>query len=434
MNTNATNTNNVAVVNSVEEEERTQIATVSIDQVVFNGFKTTINQYTCNIVRALSEVYAFDYDDAMARLCLDMELSNNNTSHANKRKKAVDASGDGATAETSSKKKKTKTDKNGPTIPLPWCGVAMPDWCQSIRNNHGLYTQCANLKQTEGQLCVSCSNEMAKASNGALKYGLVNDRPEVFNKQTPYVKIMAKHKITKETAQQEAEKFGWVIPESAFDEKANGSPRGRPKKVSSQANSSDEASSPAKRGRPAKTKPVESASAENDVIGQMIHEITHLTSEVQLEDTATNKTKTKKAKKNAETVETSSVESTEESPKKKRVISDETKAKMAAKRAEKATEKATIKAAEAKAEQEKIRKQMVQEQELEIEDEEELELTAFAYKGTQYGRDDKNNNVYTLPTEDEEEPTLIGVWDKKTKSISFNKDEESELEEEEHDD
>jgi hypothetical protein len=432
-----TNTNNVAVANSVEEERQT--STFSVDKAVFNGFKSSISQYTAYIVRELADVYEFDYEEAMARLDIDVGVRKKNSTE--KRKKDVDVS-----AQPS---KKAKAEKNGPAIILPWCGIAMPDWCQSIRNNHGLYTQCTNLKQSEGELCVACSNEKAKTTDGNLKYGLVNDRPEIFKKQVSYAKIMAKHNISKEDAINEAEKFGWTIPESAFDEKANGSPRGRPKKVKDTSSSDEAPKSPAKRGRPSKTKPVESASAKDDMLDQMIQEITKQTSEVQLEDETSVTEKAKKTKKDKKTAQTEStenpsVESTEESPKKKRVISDETKAKMAAKRAEKAAEKAAIKAAEAKAEQEKIRKQMEEDAEknareqteIEVEEGEEieLELTAFAYKGTQYARDDNTNNVYTMPTDEDDEPTLIGVWDKKTKTIIFNKEDDSELEEEEHDD
>lgn len=414
MNTNA-NTN-VDI-----QEERVEMTSFSIDQVVFNGFKTSIATYTANIVRVLADAYAFDYDDAMSRLSLDMGLRKN--SSPVKRK-------------TTSNTKKNEKNPTVPAILLPWCGVIMQEWCQSVRNNHGLYTQCTNLKQTEEhELCVTCSKEMAKTSNGMLKYGLVKDRPEVFNKQVSYAKIMKKNNITKENAIEEATKFGWTIPESEFDENAKASPRGRPKKVKD--TSADEApASPAKRGRPAKTKPVESASAKDDMLGQMIEQITQKTAEVALEDSPKKTKKSKKADSQDDGVEEQ--KSQEESPKKKRVISDETKAKMAAKRAEKAAEKAAIKAAEAKAEQERIRMEEEAKKALEQDDEEseeELDLTAFAYKGTRYARDDKTNKVYTIPTEDEDEPKHIGTWDKNTKTITFlPTDEELEIEEqEEHD-
>ena len=41
---------------------------------------------------------------------------------------------------------KRKTKQIGkPTIPIPFYGFVVKDWCCGIKKNHGLYTQCLKL-------------------------------------------------------------------------------------------------------------------------------------------------------------------------------------------------------------------------------------------------------------------------------------------------
>jgi uncharacterized FlaG/YvyC family protein len=304
----------------------TEMSHVTISEIVVRNIEATLREHTINVIKKLAEVYKFDAEEAMSYMTWDIKpLAKPKTS-----RKKKDAS-----SEDEVKPKKAKEARLVPSIPLPWCGEVVEDWCQAIRSNHGLFTQCTNERVDGKDLCKTCEKTLAKTTSGELKYGLAADRQTFPLKVTPYISVMKKQNITKETAIEEAAKFGWTIPENAFDEVE--SKRGRPKKDTSDVSSEDKSKSPGKRGRPKKEKPLASASATDDMLASVIAQASALS----LGDAS----------------ESSGISGdSEASPKKKRVLSDEQKAKMAEGRARKAAEKAEQKRAEAAAEAEAIRK------------------------------------------------------------------------------
>ena len=122
--------------------------------------------------------------------------------------------------------------RNIPLIPLPFCGIIKEDWCQGVRNNHNLYTQCTNSKYKTGPLCLSC-HKQSERNNGKLNHGFIQDRKPEHKKAVRYATVMKKLNITREEAEQEAARFGMHISEIEYQEKVTkrGRPRKTPKKI-----------------------------------------------------------------------------------------------------------------------------------------------------------------------------------------------------------
>jgi NADH dehydrogenase/NADH:ubiquinone oxidoreductase subunit G len=145
------------------------------------------------------------------------------------------------------------------------------DQCFGIRVNHGLHTQCGQIRSGDGDYCKTCSkqastNENSKPNAGDIRVRALGGDWEPVGKLVSYGNVMAKLGISKEQAEAEAEAQGVTIPESEFDVVKGR--RGRPKKDSS---SSDDEEKPKRaRGRPKKSKKVVSSSAGDDLISQLV--------------------------------------------------------------------------------------------------------------------------------------------------------------------
>ena len=177
-------------------------------------------------------------------------------------------------------KKEAAAPRMTPGIPLPYCGVVKDDWCNGIRLNHGLYSQCTQVPGEDG-LCKTCTSQSLKSGTGKPTYGVIQDRSDTTSKQTEfrdpkgklvtsYGKVMSKLNITRGEAEAEAEKFGFTIPEEEFEIKET--KRGRPKKATaaSDTESEGEPDQPKKRGRPKKVKKVVSTNAGDDLIASLL--------------------------------------------------------------------------------------------------------------------------------------------------------------------
>ena len=58
---------------------------------------------------------------------------------------------------------------------LPFCGVINSDWCNGVRLNYGIYTQCTNNKDKSG-FCKTCYKQGEKNGTGVSTYGTIQDR------------------------------------------------------------------------------------------------------------------------------------------------------------------------------------------------------------------------------------------------------------------
>lgn len=233
------------------------------------AMKDLVSEVTHTVVERLAERYSFDVSEALK--VLNQEPS----SKTEKGKK-----------EGVSQRVKQRVT---PSIPLPFCGVVNEEWCHGVRLNHGLHTQCTQPPGSgPGQLCKTCAGQAAKNGSGNPTYGRIEDRVQhvagggEYNTWrdpagklvTPYSKIMAKLGISRQDAETEAEKFGWTIPDQHFVVTERSA--GRPKKstAASDTESENGETGPSgiakRRGRPRKERVVESGSAGDDLIAQLL--------------------------------------------------------------------------------------------------------------------------------------------------------------------
>ena len=83
-----------------------------------------MHSFGCSIVGILSDKYGFQYDEGVECVCLlkcEMEVA------------------------------RRPPPKAGAMV-LPFCGIVESGMCRGIRLNHGLYTQCTNVKMN-GMVC-----------------------------------------------------------------------------------------------------------------------------------------------------------------------------------------------------------------------------------------------------------------------------------------
>jgi len=210
------------------------------------GIAAAITGAVEQAIRFISEKHGLDSAELMAELNLTRTVSK------------------AATKSVAQKKKK-------PSHPIPFCGHVFEDQCFGIRVNHGLHTQCGQIRSGDGDYCKTCSkqastNESSKPNAGDIRVRALGCDWEPVGKLVSYGNVMEKLGISKEQAEAEAEAQGVTIPESEFDVVKGR--RGRPKKDSS---SSDDEEKPKRaRGRPKKSKKVVSSSAGDDLISQLV--------------------------------------------------------------------------------------------------------------------------------------------------------------------
>ena len=123
-------------------------------------------------------------------------------------------------------KRSSGPKRDGPRIPLPFCGECNEEWCQGVRLNHGLYTQCTQVKLNGKEYCKTCQKQSEK-NGGKPTYGTIKERMNCANpleyrdgkgKQVVcYGNVMEKLGISREQAMEEAKRFGWIIAEEQFE-------------------------------------------------------------------------------------------------------------------------------------------------------------------------------------------------------------------------
>ena len=239
-------------------------AAVYMNRAFEKAASSAATDFTTAAVHHLAVVYNFDAAEALSLLGLDAVVV---------KKSALRKKGEGK-----QKSPKVKAPKRVvPMMPLPWCGEANDDWCSGLRLNHGLHSQCTNLKQ-DGEFCITCQRQADRSASGKPTYGTTTDRaqagvlefrcPKTGKQTLPYANVMKKLNITREKAVAEASKFGMSIPEEHFEERKT--QRGRPKKDASASDTDSAASTPKKRGRPAKAKKVVKGEVGDDLIASLV--------------------------------------------------------------------------------------------------------------------------------------------------------------------
>lgn len=247
---------------------------INYSSAIESGLTTMLSQFGHSIVSQLSAHYKFDLDEAMRiagvnQIGLEKKTKTAATEKAPKEKKEK------APKEPKEKKApKEKVERLVPAFPLPFCGAIVEGWCNGVRANHELYTQCTAEPVGEDKFCKAC-RKAADGNDGAHPFGEISERLskdamdyEVKGKKVvPYGNVLAKIGKTREEAIAEAARFGWTIPEEQFETRKGS--RGRPR-ANSDKSSGDEAQKKA-RGRPRKEVEVVNGSAKgDDMIAQLV--------------------------------------------------------------------------------------------------------------------------------------------------------------------
>ena len=247
---------------------------INYSSAIESGLTTMLSQFGHSIVSQLSAHYKFDLDEAMRiagvnQIGLEKKTKTAATEKAPKEKKEK------APKEPKEKKApKEKVERLVPAFPLPFCGAIVEGWCNGVRANHELYTQCTAEPVAEDKFCKAC-RKAADGNDGSHPFGEISERLskdamdyEVKGKKVvPYGNVLAKIGKTREEAIAEAARFGWTIPEEQFETRKGS--RGRPR-ANSDKSSGDETEKKA-RGRPRKEVEVVNGSAKgDDMIAQLI--------------------------------------------------------------------------------------------------------------------------------------------------------------------
>jgi hypothetical protein len=203
---------------------------VKMSEVMNNMMKGVVRSVCIQVVEACGLKYGFNVEEAMRDLCIEVSVSG--------KKDVV-----------------VKPKKMVSAFPLPFNGEQNEMFCQALRQNNGLYTQCQASKK-EGNFCKSCQQLANKSEAGMPEYGTISQRLacDPFNytdpkgrKPTAYTKVMKKYKLTEEQVVEEASKFGITINPAHFvapEETKRGRPAAEPKEAKEPKGS---------KGRPKKT-------------------------------------------------------------------------------------------------------------------------------------------------------------------------------------
>ena len=414
-----------------------------------NMMSGMMRSVACQVIDGCASKYGFNAEEA--KLSLNLQVSQ-------AAKKSVESG-------------PKKVAKAKALFPLPFNSEHSDSCCQALRQNNGLYTQCQASRKGDATYCKSCQSLADKSAEGIPEYGTITMRmaanPYDYvdpkgRKPTPYTKVMKKYNLTQEQVIEEAAKFGinvdaahFVVPEETK--------RGRPAKEPKEPKEVKAA-----KGRPKKsTKIIALDDDEEDLFASLVAQANAVEEEVE-EDKAAKKAaleEEKAAKKAALEAKKLALEQ-EKAAKAEKLAAEkaEKEAKLAGAKAEKeaklAAEKAEKEAKKLALEQEKEAKKLALEQEkaakaeklaaekaakeaakktpkaVKPAEEEETYKKCSGPDGKKYIRSQQTNIVYDLDIYNEKEELVpLGKWVADSKTIVFNKadDSDSELEDDDVD-
>ena len=121
-------------------------------------------------------------------------------------------------------------------LPIPWCGVAIADRCHALRSYHGLFAQCVADKTETGEFCAACEKAGApfgtvamRAACGVFDYVAPNGK-----KCVRLANVITKFgHATEQLFQEEADEHNITIPYEHLEKEVK--QRGRPKSLSPRA-------------------------------------------------------------------------------------------------------------------------------------------------------------------------------------------------------
>ena len=251
---------------------------VMMNAKVMKGLEEMFQANTTETIKMLSAKYGFDLAEALEELNVAEQVK----IVKGKMKEVKEVKEEKAKVV---KEKKGKTEKKEvPKMVLPFCGRVVVEWCEGVKMNHGLYSQCVNEKSASGEkYCKTCKKQAEGNESGKPTLGDISERMSVSSeayragkgkKCVVYAVVMKKLKIEKAEAVAEALKFGLEIPAEEFEMPK--SQRGRPKKLSESESvkSGSDDGEKKRRGRPKKNKTVAATTSDDtdDLIASLVAE------------------------------------------------------------------------------------------------------------------------------------------------------------------
>ena len=122
-------------------------------------------------------------------------------------------------------------------IPIPWCGVRIPDRCEALRSYHGLFAQCVSDSTEISAMCPSCEKTGAQFGTVTMRAacGLFDYTDPKGKKCVRLANVVDKFEVEGgiDTFIAEAAKHGITIPAEHLEKEVK--QRGRPKSSSPRA-------------------------------------------------------------------------------------------------------------------------------------------------------------------------------------------------------
>jgi hypothetical protein len=121
-------------------------------------------------------------------------------------------------------------------IPIPWCGVRIPDRCEALRSYHGLFAQCVSDSTETSIFCPSCEKTGAQFGTVTMRSacGVFDYTDPKGKKCVRLANVVEKFGFTTcQAFQEEAAKHGITIPYEHLEKEVK--QRGRPKSSSPRA-------------------------------------------------------------------------------------------------------------------------------------------------------------------------------------------------------
>jgi len=168
-------------------------------------------------------------------------------------------------SQKSSGKSSRTTGRCKPEMTLPFCGLIEESWCDGVRFNKGLHTQCTNDPSKDCSYCKTCQKSAANSASGKPQYGDIKDRltgPLLEYRDpkgkltTCYANVAKKENWDIERAQVVAASFGWTIPVDQLEVKIKKTGRPASTKV---------VKTVGKKGRPVKVKSSDEMSMDDQI-------------------------------------------------------------------------------------------------------------------------------------------------------------------------
>ena len=333
---------------------------IVMSAAVENGMRLASVEFAKQVINQLHSEGALTCDTETAIRMFDFE----SVSIASKRSVAMKKVRAG---QKSSGKPSSVVIRSKPEMTLPFCGTVESSWCQGIRFNKGLHTQCTNgpgVVPAPGtddcKYCKTCQKSAVNSNTCKPQYGDISDRltGALLEYRDPkgklttcYANVAEKEGWNLDRAQEVATAYGWTIPEDQLTVKVKKT--GRPA-------STKPKKKVGKKGRPAKVKTSEEMTMDDQIaklVAEAADDVLSVTSESSVKKVVRVKKakkvkKVKKAKKPKKTDEQKAQEAEAkkaEAEAKKLLKAQEAEAKKLAKKAESEAKKLAKKAeAEAK--------------------------------------------------------------------------------------